>query len=141
MQGNIDQVVPIRAQLSEEVVDAEGGGADRSEGLVTPRVGEGGAPEVVGKEGGPRGSGAEVTIGQYGSPERKRKPWHGALRRQPVHSLEKLTLTTKLNKMALLAHASNVRVVIDKVCSKCVAEKGERYAHKQYTYSKNRVVQ
>lgn len=76
VQDNVDQVVSIRAQLPEEVVDAEGGGADRSEGLVTSRVGEGCAPEVVGKEGGPRSSGAEVIIGQYGSPERKRKRWH-----------------------------------------------------------------
>lgn len=64
-----------------------------------------------------------------------------AMRKQSVHFLGKVNIDNKLNKMALLAHAANVRVVVDKVCSKCVAEKGERYAHKQYRYSKKRVVQ
>ena len=81
MQDNVDQVVPVRVQLSEEVVDAEGGGADGTEGLVAARVGERGAPEVIGKEGGPRCGGAEVCIGQYGSPGggRRRKRGSGTV--------------------------------------------------------------
>ena len=72
VQGHVDQVIPVGVQLSEEVVDPKGGGANRSEGLVAPRVSERSAPEIVGEEGGPRSSGAEVSIGQYGSPVHER---------------------------------------------------------------------
>ena len=65
-------MVPVRVQLPEEVVEAERGGADRAKGLVAARVDEGSAPKVVGKEGGPRCSGAEVIVGQYCSPENRR---------------------------------------------------------------------
>lgn len=67
MQHQVQQVVAPGTQAVQGVVEAEGEGAERAEGLVAAAVSEQRAPEVVVQNVGPRGLGMKVLVGLDGS--------------------------------------------------------------------------
>lgn len=69
----VDQVVAPGAQAMQGVVEPEGEGAERAEGLMAAAVGEQGAPEVVVQDVGPRGLREKVLIGLDGPAGEKEK--------------------------------------------------------------------
>lgn len=66
VQRYIQQVVAPGTQAVEGVVEAEGEGAEGTEGLVAAAVGEQGAPEVVIQDVGPGSHRKEVLVGLNG---------------------------------------------------------------------------
>lgn len=72
VQRHVEQVVAPGSQAVQGVVEAEGEGAERAEGLVAAAVGEQGAPEVIVQDVGPRSLGEEVLVGLDGSTTRSR---------------------------------------------------------------------
>ena len=67
VERHVKQVVAPGTQAMQGVVEAEGEGAERAEGLVAAAVGEQGAPEVVVEDVGPRRLRKEVLVGLDGS--------------------------------------------------------------------------
>lgn len=55
VQANVNQMVAPRVQATQDVVEAEREGAERTEGLVAAAVGEQSAPEVIIQDIRPRG--------------------------------------------------------------------------------------
>lgn len=72
VENQVQQVVAPGTQAVQGVVEAEGEGAERAEGLVAAAVGEQGAPEVIIQDVGPRSLREEVLVGLDGSAKRKR---------------------------------------------------------------------
>lgn len=73
MQHHVQQVVAPGAQAVQGVVEAEGEGAEWTEGLVAAAVSEQGAPEVVIQDVGPWSLWDEVLVGLDGSAKRSRR--------------------------------------------------------------------
>lgn len=73
VQRHVQQVVAPGTQAVQGVVEAEGEGAERTEGFVAAAVGEQGAPEVVIQDVGPRGLRKKVLVGLDGSAKRSRR--------------------------------------------------------------------
>lgn len=67
MQRQVQQVVAPGAQAVQGVVEAEGEGAERTEGLVAAAVGEQGAPEVIVQDVDPRSLRKKVLVGLDGA--------------------------------------------------------------------------
>lgn len=67
VQRHVQQVVAPGPQGVQGVVEAEGEGAERAEGLVAAAVSEQGAPEVIVQDVGPRSLGEKVLVGLDGS--------------------------------------------------------------------------
>lgn len=72
VQQQVQQVVAPGTQAVQGIVEAEGEGAERAEGLVAAAVSEQGAPEVIVQNVGPRSLGKKVLVGLYGSTGRSR---------------------------------------------------------------------
>lgn len=73
VQHHVQQVVAPGTQAVQGVVEAEGEGAERTEGLVAAAVSEQGAPEVVVQDVGPWSLRKKVLVGLDGSAERSRR--------------------------------------------------------------------
>lgn len=72
MEGQVQQVVTPRAQAMHGVVEAEGEGAERPEGLVAAAVRQQGAPEVVVQDVDPRGLREKILVGLDGATAKHR---------------------------------------------------------------------
>lgn len=73
VQQHVQQVVAPGTQAMQGVVEAEGEGAERTEGLVAAAVSEQGAPEVIVQDVGPRSLRKKVLVGLDGSAKRSRR--------------------------------------------------------------------
>lgn len=66
VQHQVQQVVAPGTQAMQGVVEAEGEGAERAEGLVAAAVSEQRAPEVIVQDAGPRGLSLKILVGLDG---------------------------------------------------------------------------